>query len=85
MSVIGIDIEKSDPFDLLISEYGSNFPIAIELAINFESRDLKTQSKHLKNINKRTLKNLKKNKIYNVSAHALSEKPILTNRIDKKK
>lgn len=77
LSVIGLDLNRKDPFDFLINEYGNRLPIQLELAINFESKELKIQSKALKNINKRILKNLQKNQNYNSIANNLSKIPII--------
>lgn len=81
ISVIGMDLESSAPFDYLLKNYKSQLPQPIELAIKFETENIKQQSSLLKKINKRTLKNLRTNQSYNMLAKNLSERPINLKKI----
>lgn len=59
LSVISIDLGKDNPFDGLIEEFKTKLPLTIQLALYYESKNLKKHSTLLKKQEKKFIRYLK--------------------------
>ena len=77
---VGLEIEN--PFDGLIKELQHNLPLPIKFGLLYEAKHAPHQSKFLKKMEKKILRELRKNPSLRDYARSLHELPIKKRKIE---
>ena len=82
ISVVFRDLEKENPFDGLIQELQNSLPLPIKFGLLYEAKHIPHQSKLLRKIEKKIMRELRKNPSLREYAKQLHEIPIKKRKIE---